>query len=192
MKRLDTAVLRQFRQAGRPLAVAAPETSSFPVRVVQFGEGNFLRAFVDWMFDQLNRRGLFNGRVRIVQPLPTGLVEALNEQDGLYTVMLRGLLNGRPVEQTHLITSVAGGLNPYSDWRGFLALAANPDLRFVVSNTTEAGIAYVAEPMPTDKCPESFPAKVTMFLFERYRRLGGMAQSGLLILWCFFWISHRL
>ncbi|HOE66066.1 MAG TPA: tagaturonate reductase [Candidatus Hydrogenedentes bacterium] len=155
-----------------------------PVRVLQFGEGNFLRAFVDWMFERLNRETAFRGRIRIVQPLPGGRVEALNEQDGLYAVLLRGLEAGRPLVEKTLITCVAGGINPFVDWAGFLEEAANPDLRFVVSNTTEAGIAFEAESFPEAGCPASFPAKVTALLWRRFQRFGGRCDKGLVFLPC--------
>jgi tagaturonate reductase len=165
----------------RTHAVAAAD---FPVKVIQFGEGNFLRAFVDWMIDQANRQGKFGGRVIIVQPLDEGLVDVLNEQDGLFTVLLRGTQNGQPVETTDVVTCVERGLNPYRQWPEFLACAANPDLRFLVSNTTEAGIVYVNEPQPAGVCPASFPAKVTALLYERFRKFAGRSDKGLILLPC--------
>lgn len=116
--------------------------------MIQFGEGNFLRAFVDWHFNELNKNGLFNGRIVVVQPLANGTVDLLNEQDGLYTVLLRGIRNGKRIERTEIITSVSRGVNPHTDWKAFLDNAHNPDLRYVVSNTTEAGIAYSKTPFP--------------------------------------------
>ena len=113
-----------------------------PVKVLQFGEGNFLRAFVDWIIDNLNEKTDFNGNVMMVQPLANGMGDMINAQDGLYTTCLRGIQNGKPVEQFRQITSVAGCINPYSEYDKFIAQASNPDLRFIISNTTEAGIAY--------------------------------------------------
>ncbi len=141
---------------------------SWPERIVQFGEGNFLRAFADWMVDILNERGLFGGRIAIVQPLPCGQVPALNQQDGLYTVLLRGLENGRPVESRRLIRAVSRGLNPYEQWEETVACFCQPTIRFVISNTTEAGIVPCDEPLRP--CPQSFPAKVAALLYERFRR----------------------
>ncbi len=155
-----------------------------PERVIQFGEGNFLRAFVDWHFNELNKQGLFAGKVLVVQPLKNGTVDLLNEQDGLYTLLLRGISNGRKIERTEIITSVNRGINPYADWKAFLGNAHNPDLRFMVSNTTEAGIAYSPTPFPADDCPDSFPAKVTAFLFERYKKFSGSRESGMVIIPC--------
>ena len=150
-----------------PSIAASPE---FPERVIQFGEGNFLRAFADWMLDILNERGLFNGRVAVVQPLATGQITALNQQNGLYTVLLRGIEHGNTVESRRLITAVSRGLNPYEQWNDTVACFCQPTIRFVVSNTTEAGIAHLDEPFTPDRSPKSFPTKVTILLHERFQR----------------------
>lgn len=157
---------------------------NMPEKVIQFGEGNFLRAFVDWQFNELNKQGLFNGRVVLVQPLEKGMVNTINEQDGLYTLLLRGIQQGKEIEKTEIITSVSRGLNPYEDWKGFLECAANPELRYMVSNTTEAGIAYSNLPFPEDACPSTFPAKAAAFLYERFKKFNGDANKGLIILAC--------
>jgi tagaturonate reductase len=177
---LNRDTLGRLSDAG---AVVGPPTP-FPERVVQFGEGNFLRSFADWMLNAMNARGLFRGRAVVVQPLPRGLVEALNAQDGLYTVILRGLQAGRVIERREVVTAISRGIDPYRRWEDVLALAAEPAVRVGISNTTEAGIAYVEEPRPAGSTPSSFPAKVAAFLLERYRRLGGTAASGLLFLPC--------
>jgi tagaturonate reductase len=153
-------------------------------RVVQFGEGNFLRSFVDWMIDAMNGRGVFDGRVVVVQPIERGMVEALNAQDGLYTLILRGLQGGKVVEQRQVITAISRGIDPYRDWNGFVAVAEQPALRFAVSNTTEAGIAYVEEPKPSEQCPASFPAKVAAFLHRRFDRFRGDPDKGIIFLPC--------
>jgi tagaturonate reductase len=155
-----------------------------PERVLQFGEGNFLRAFVDWQFYELSRRNLFHGRVVVVQPLPQGLVHRLNAQDGLYTLLHRGVHNGTNVDRREVITVVRRGLDPYTEWTDFLHLASSPDIRYIVSNTTEAGIAYDRTPAPNGRCPASFPAKVTAFLAKRYRHFGGSADAGIVFLPC--------
>ncbi|MHB0937262.1 MAG: tagaturonate reductase [Armatimonadota bacterium] len=156
----------------------------YPVRVLQFGEGNFLRAFVDWMFNRLNAQGLFNGSVVVVQPIARGMVPVLNAQEGLYTLLLRGLRDGEVTEERELITAVRCGIDPYADWAGFLDCARLPELRFIVSNTTEAGIAYMEEPKPAATCPDSFPAKVAAFLYTRYRHFAGAAKAGMVLLPC--------
>jgi len=169
---------------GRPPGVSIGNLTPMPERVLQFGEGNFLRSFVDWMVDAMNRRDLFGGRVVVIQPIEHGLVDVLNAQDGLYTLILRGLQGGQVVERREIITAISRGINPYREWGAFLAAAAQPDLRFVVSNTTEAGIAYVEEPQPVEKCPASFPAKVAALLAERFARLNGDPAKGLVFLPC--------
>ena len=151
---------------------------------MQFGEGNFLRAFVDWMISRMNARGLFNGSVVVVQPIPQGMVDALNDQDGLYTILLRGIRDGKPIEEKEVVTSVSRGLNPYTDFAGFLRCAEDPDLRFIVSNTTEAGIAFRDEDRPTDAPPASFPGKLTIFLHHRFQHFGGAAGKGCIMLAC--------
>jgi tagaturonate reductase len=167
----------------RPDLSVGPITA-FPERVLQFGEGNFLRCFVDWMINTMNAQGLFGGRVVVVQPIASGMLPALREQDHLYTVLLRGLTGGQVVERREIVTAISRGVNPYETWKEFLATAAQPELRFVVSNTTEAGIAYVEEPQPTDACPKSFPAKVAAWLYERFRRFEGSAEHGMIFLPC--------
>ncbi len=108
-------------------------TNTRPERILQFGEGAFLRGFVDWMVHQLNKQGLFDGSVVVVQPLANGLVDAVNAQDGLFTHILRGVVDGKLVEETEVIGSIRRGINPFADFDAFLATARNPDLRFIVS-----------------------------------------------------------
>jgi len=155
-----------------------------PEKVIQFGEGNFLRAFVDWMINRLNRKGLFHGSVVVVQPIEQGIADVLNEQDGLYTLYLRGLQDGSRTESREVITSISRAINPYREYSAFLECAHNPDLRYMVSNTTEAGIAYVPEDQPKSQCPKSFPAKAAAFLYERYRHFSGDPSKGMRILPC--------
>ena len=153
-------------------------------RVLQFGEGNFLRAFVDWMIDILNEKTDFNGNVVIVQPLEQGLGDMLNGQKGLYTTILRGVQGGKTVEEYRLINSVSRCLNPYKadDYEQYLKLAESEDLRFLVSNTTEAGIAYQSGDSLNDAPPASFPAKVTSFLYKRFHAFSGAKDKGLIII----------
>jgi tagaturonate reductase len=168
---------------GRP-GISIGSLAAEPERVVQFGEGNFLRSFADWMIDAMNGRGLFGGSVVVVQPIERGTVAVLNEQDSLYTLILRGLQGGQVVERRQVITAISRGIDPYRDWNVFLAAAEQLDLRFAVSNTTEAGIAYVDEPQPAHGCPASFPAKVTAFLHRRFGRFRGDPGKGLIFLPC--------
>jgi len=155
-----------------------------PIKVLQFGEGGFLRGFADWMIHRLNARGLYNGKVVIVQPIPSGTIETLNKQEGLYTLIRRGIEQGKPVEEVELITSVSHGINPYTDFEAFLQCASLPDLRFIISNTTEAGIVLDEGDRFDAAPPRSFPGKLTRFLWERFHRMGGAPDRGFIILPC--------
>ena len=183
--RFSVQLTRSFLQSANlnpGIAVGVP--TSLPERVIQFGEGNFLRAFVDWMLDEVNSHGLFNGSAVLLQPVKQGLVGVLNEQDGLYTLLTRGIRDGKPVETRRIITVVSRGLDPYTDWAGAVELMRSADLRFAVSNTTEAGIAYVDEPYTPGVCQNSFPAKVTALLYERFKTFGSDDARGLIFLPC--------
>ena len=164
--------------------VESVKTVDRPIKVLQFGEGNFLRAFVDWIVDNLNEKGGFNGNVMMVQPLANGMGNMINDQKGLYTTCLRGIQNGSPVEEFRQITSVAGCINPYSDYEAFIAQAKNPDLRFIISNTTEAGIAYHEGDKLEDRPQVSFPGKVCAFLYNRYKAFNGDEKKGLVMIPC--------
>jgi tagaturonate reductase len=170
--------------AGKLKVEASAASSLKPVGILQIGDGNFLRAFADWLIDVTNGAGLFNGEVTIAQPLERGIADLLNKQDGLYTVLLRGVQNGAPVEAKRIVSCVKRALNPYSEWDAMLATAKDASLRFVVSNTTEAGIAYAEEAYTEGQCQVSFPAKVTALLLARFKALGGSAQTGLVFLPC--------
>ena len=113
-----------------------------PERIIQFGEGNFLRAFVDWIVYNMNQKTDFNSSVVVVQPIERGMAEWLNGQDCLYHVNLQGRLNGEAVNSLTRIDCISRALNPYSQNSAFMALADQPEIRFVISNTTEAGIAF--------------------------------------------------
>ena len=154
----------------------------YPEKILQFGEGNFLRAFVDWMIDKANRDGIYEGSIVLCQPIAQGLKDMINAQDGVYTLAMRGAENGQPVENIEVLTSVSRCINPYEDYDELMAIARSADLEVVVSNTTEAGIAYHEGDKLTDRPPVSFPAKVTTFLYERYKAFNGDPEKGLLFL----------
>ncbi len=177
MERLTHSTLEKIGYDGFALADA-------PIKVLQFGEGNFLRAFVDYFFDVLNEKGLFNGKITMVQPIERGLTDIINEQEGLYTLYLRGAENGKPVMQKRIITSVDGCLSPYSRFDSFIECAKNPDLRYIVSNTTEAGIAYSDSDKFDDRPANTFPAKLTQLMYERFINFGSQAGKGFVILSC--------
>lgn len=136
--------------------------------IIQFGEGNFLRGFVDYFVDVLNKKDLYDGKVVVIQPLEGGLVNVLNEQNGKYNLFLRGISNGKKVDEHHVIDSISRGINPYLDYDEYIFLAQNPDIRFIVSNTTEAGIEYLGTEKLDDKPARSFPAKLTQLLKKRF------------------------
>ena len=139
-----------------------------PEKVMQFGEGNFLRAFVDYFFDMANEKCGWNGKVALVQPIAMGLTEYINKQEGLYTLYLRGSEKGEKIDYKRVISSCSRCINPYGEWEKVLELARSKDLEIIVSNTTEAGIVHDTESQ-FDQCPPiSFPAKLTRVLFERF------------------------
>lgn len=167
-----------------PLNRTTVACSSYPERILQFGEGNFLRAFVDWIISMMNERAGFHSSAVVVQPIETGMVSVLNAQDGLYHVNLQGLDHGRPVDDVRLIDAVSRGLNPYTRFDDFMALAANPDMRFVISNTTEAGIAFRPDDKPDDRPAKSYPGKLTQWLYRRFNAFEGDPNKGMIIFPC--------
>lgn len=181
-----TTLTRSFlaKTPALPAGVACGPLATFPERIVQFGEGNFLRAFADWMIDELNGRGLLQSQVLVVQPIRQGLAAQLNAQDGLYTVLVRGTENGKVVESPRVVTAVRRALDPYASWSELVATFESSDLRFVLSNTTEAGIAYSAEAFDLERCPESFPAKIATLLFARFQAVRGHPERGLVFVPC--------
>lgn len=182
MTTLSRSLLAQT--SALPAGVACGPLATFPERIVQFGEGNFLRAFADWMIDELNSRGLLQSQVLVVQPIRQGLAAQLNAQDGLYTVLVRGTENGKVVESPRVVTAVRRALDPYASWAELVTTFQSNDLRFVLSNTTEAGIAYSAEPFDATRCPESFPAKIASLLYARFQAVRGHPERGLVFVPC--------
>ena len=163
---------------------SAPQAKRYPEKVIQFGEGNFLRAFIEWIIWNTNKRTAFNGSVVVVQPIEKGMVDCLNEQDGLYHLNLQGLQNGEPVDSIDLIDVISRGLNPYRDFDAFMALASQPELRFVISNTTEAGIAFDPSCKLDDKPAASYPGKLTQLLYRRWQIFKGDLSKGFIIFPC--------
>lgn len=135
-----------------------------PEKVIQFGEGGFLRGFVDWMLQKVNETSDFNGNVVVVQPIEMGMCDMLSAQDCVYTHVCRG---SEGVE-TKIIDVISRCVKPYEDFDAYMALAENPDFRFVVSNTTESGIVFSDADKITDAPPKTFPAKVTLLLKKRF------------------------
>lgn len=137
-------------------------------KVIQFGEGGFLRSFVDYFIEKMNNQGLFNGNVVIVQPIENGLCDLLSQQDCKYNLFLRGMQSGEVVHERTKINSISRCVNPYTEYSQFLMLAHNPDMRFIISNTTEAGIEFIDTDKFDDAPPKSFPAKLTRLMYERF------------------------
>jgi len=163
---------------------SAPQAKRYTEKVIQFGEGNFLRAFIEWIIWKTNQKTDFGGSVVVVQPIEKGMVDWLNEQDGLYHLNLQGLLNGQTVDSLDLIDVVSRGLNPYVDFNSYLELAEQPEIRFVISNTTEAGIAFDPACKLEDKPASSYPGKLTQLLYHRYEHFEGAMDKGLIIFPC--------
>ena len=175
MEKLNYSVLKKSGYDGYILEKA-------PEKVLQFGEGNFLRAFVDYWFDMSNEKVGWNGKCVLVQPIGGGLAKLINEQEGLYTLYLRGMENGERVDRKRVISSVSRCLNPYDkeDFDAMMEVAVSDDLEYVASNTTEAGIVYDPACQLTDVPCSSFPGKLTQVLYKRWQA----GKSGLVILSC--------
>lgn len=148
--------------------------------VMQFGEGGFLRGFVDYFFHKLQEKGLYDGRIVVVQPIEKGMCQMLADQNCEYNLFLRGIDNGEVVNEHTHITSISRALNPYTQYDEYIKLAENPDLRVIVSNTTEAGIEYLGTEKLTDTPPKSYPAKLTQFLYKRFK----LGLKGFILLPC--------
>ena len=167
-----------------PQGVECGPLEVFPEKILQFGEGNFLRAFVDWMINRLNREGHFNGSVVAVQPISQGLAPMINEQDGCYTVLLRGLENGEVKEIKEVVTAISRCLNSYTEWEAVKACAASVEMEYVISNTTEAGIVFDPSDRLENTPPETYPGKLTALLYHRWQTFNGAADKGWVMIPC--------
>ena len=148
------------------------------------GEGNFLRAFIDWIVDSMNKKSNFNAGVVVVQPMPFGRVKELSEADGLYTLYLQGINNGETVKTHQVIDCLEDFINPFTEYQKYLDYAKSEDLEFIISNTTEAGIAFDSSDTDFTKTPNSFPGKLLAFLKARYDYFKGDMTKGLEIIPC--------
>ena len=162
----------------------APQAKTYTEKVIQFGEGNFLRAFIEWIIWKTNQKTDFNASVVVVQPIDRGMVDMLNEQDGLYHLNLQGLLDGKPVDSIDLIDVISRGINPYRDFQDYLKLAEQPEMRFIISNTTEAGIAFDPACKFTDAPASSYPGKLVQLLYHLYEYFKGDMSKGFIIFPC--------
>ncbi len=162
----------------------APGAKTYTEKVIQFGEGNFLRAFIEWIIWKTNQKTDFDASVVIVQPIDRGMVDMLNEQDCLYHLNLQGLDKGQPVDSVDMIDVVSRGINPYRDFEEYLKLAEQPQMRFIISNTTEAGIAFDPDCKLSDKPALSYPGKLTQLLYHRFEYFKGDMSKGFIIFPC--------
>ena len=175
MEKLNYEVLKKSGYTGYILENA-------PEKVMQFGEGNFLRAFVNYWFDLANEKAGWNGKCVLVQPIAPGLAKMINEQEGLYTLYLRGSQNGKKVDDKRVISSVSRCLNPYEaeGFEAMMEVAVSDDLEYIVSNTTEAGIVYDPACQLSDVPCASFPGKLTQVLYKRFQA----GKPGVIMLAC--------
>jgi mannitol-1-phosphate/altronate dehydrogenase len=165
---------------------ATVEKKDYPFKILQYGEGNFLRAFVDWMIDGANRRGVMSHGIAAVHPIPGGerIEEMFREQDCLYHVVLEGVKDKKPVREITLVESLAGVINPYREYARYEELFLSRELEIIVSNTTEAGIRWEEGDDIHALPPASFPAKMTALLYKRWRKFGGDLGKGLCVVCC--------
>jgi len=182
MPRLSRSLLRQGLP--RPEGISFGRLDDLPETIVQFGEGAFLRGFADWMVDIANEQGLMRAGIVVVPPVRDAMADPIDAQDGLYTLLLRGTTAGEPTEVRRIVSSIRRAIRPHSQWQELLACFRSKSLRLVISNTTEAGIRYVAEPYRAEQCPASFPAKVAALLYERFQAVAGDPSRGLIFLPC--------
>lgn len=152
------------------------------IKIVQFGEGNFLRGFVDYMVDVANEKGVFDGDVAIVKPITFGNLDRFHAQDNIYTISLRGKMNGETYVENRVITCVQKAVDTYTEYEDYMALARLDTLQFVVSNTTEAGIVFDPEDRFELTPPNSYPGKLAKFLYERFKAFNGDPNKGLIML----------
>ncbi len=160
------------------------ERIKYPAKILQFGEGNFLRAFVDWMIDKANDAGVMNYGIVAVQPIAQGLANSMKQQDCLYHVYLEGIKEKTPIREISLIQSIQDAINPYEEYSKYKELFLSEKLEMIISNTTEAGIRYEEGDDLTAEPPKSFPAKMTALLYERFKKYQGAKDKGLLIICC--------
>jgi len=168
----------------KDLNIQTVHKPKLPVKILQFGGGNFLRAFVDWMIHKANEAGMMNHGVVVVQSISQGRAELLKKQDCMYHVYLEGIKDKQAVKEITLVKSLIDVVNPYQDYETYQALALHPDLEIIISNTTEAGIRYEEGDDLTATPPSSFPAKLTALLYQRFLHFQGAADKGLLIICC--------
>ncbi|WP_415325627.1 tagaturonate reductase [Chryseobacterium sp. MMS23-Vi53] len=155
-----------------------------PIKIVQFGGGNFMRGFTDYVIDKLNKETNWKGGVVNLQATPNGSIQKMEEQDNLYTLFTRGIKKGEIHDEKQVISAIQKSINPYANYDEFLALAKEEELEFVFSNTTETGIAYDETEVSYQGPHKNFPAKVAVLLHERFKHFNGAEDKGLRIIPC--------
>lgn len=168
----------------KPLSKSTIPHSQRPVKILQFGNGNFLRGFTDWMIEKSNQADVFDGDIHIVQVHSKSANNPMKDQDCLFHVIEQGLKKGELVQESLLVTCVAGITNVFEEYEEYLKLGENPDLRFVISNTTEAGIVFDQTDHTSDSISKTFPGKLTALLYHRFKTFNGDASKGLIFLPC--------
>lgn len=185
VEQLNRALLKQLKEEGKCPHIHDRDVElDSPIRVIQFGEGNFIRGYIDAMLQSVYDAGELGGRVMMIKPRRGGDVDEIEKQDGLFTLIERGVSQGQNISRFSLITVVQGCLHPYHQWQEVLALADRPECRFVFSNTTEAGVVYNDENYSDEYGAETFPGKLTAFLYRRYCTFQGDNSKGMVIIPC--------
>ncbi|APA63197.1 tagaturonate reductase [Maribacter sp. 1_2014MBL_MicDiv] len=161
---------------------AVKNRKSLPIKVMQFGGGNFLRAFVDISIQKINSTTEFNAGIAVIKPTERGDYQELKSQDGLFSVNLEGYANDTFEQDLTVVDCIQEVVNPYSEWDAYLSLAKLPELRFIISNTTEAGIVFNTDDAFDNHPPKEFPAKLTVWLFHRFAHFKGDKDKGCMLL----------
>jgi tagaturonate reductase len=167
--------------SGAGISVPSDLLFSLSERVLQFGTGVLLRGLPDYFIDKANKQGIFNGRIVVIKSTSNGGTDAFAKQDGLYTLLERGVVGGKQTEETSINASISRVLSASEDWETILSCAGDPAMQVILSNTTEVGITLVEEDAANDK-PVSFPGRLLFFLLERYRVFNGSDESGMVII----------
>lgn len=160
----------------------AKVVKSYPEKILQFGGGNFLRGFVDWIVDEYNVKTNSDWGVLVVKPTERGDYNAWRQQDGLFNVLTKGIKEGQIIEENYLVKSISRIIHPYKEWQAYLKSAENIDLQYIISNTTEMGIRYAEMDKITDTPPHEFPAKLTLWLHHRFIHFNGAEKAGCVLI----------
>lgn len=184
LPRLDASLLRQQPLDSRSVDLPPPSASALPEKAVQFGTGAFLRGFIDFYIDEANRKRLFNGRIVAISSTTSGRGDALNSQDGLFTLVTEGIAQGSPVRELRVVSSLSRSVSADDDWDAVLEIARNPDTELVFSNTTEVGIQLDESDLRSESAPRSFPGKLAAFLLERGRHFSYAPDKGVTVVPC--------